>query len=213
MTLKDQMDEIYRDLDLETIPWNIEEPPSLLVELVETGWIVPCESVDLGCGAGNYAVWLAEQGFKMTGLDISSTALELAGELADVKGVSCRFESCDMTGTETGFDNSFDFAFDWEVLHHVFPDDRVAYFTNVHRMLRRGGKYLSVCFSIEDPAFGGEEQYRKTPIDTTLYFSSEQELRELLEPLFLIEALATIEVPGKRGTHLAVMALMTRREI
>ncbi len=211
MTLKEQMDSIYREQALDAIPWNLEKPPTLLVELVDSGWVAPCEAVDLGCGAGNYAVWLASQGFQMTGLDLSTTALELARKLATDRGVTCRFEACDMIGLVEEYDNSFDFAFDWEVLHHVFPEGREAYFTNVHRMLCPGGKYLSVCFSEDDPAFGGEGKYRKTPIDTTLYFSSEQELRELLEPLFLIEELSTIEIPGKRGPHMAVMALMTKR--
>lgn len=210
-TLKEQMETIYRDLSLEAIPWNLEEPPTLLVELVDSGWVAPCEAVDLGCGAGNYTAWLASQGFQMVGLDLSTTALELARKLATDRGITCRFEACDMTGIVEGYDDSFDFAFDWEVLHHVFPEDREAYFANVHRMLCPGGKYLSVCFSEDDPAFGGRGKYRKTPIDTTLYFSSEQELRELFEPLFLIEELSTIEVPGKRGPHMAVKALMTRR--
>jgi SAM-dependent methyltransferase len=213
MTLKEQMDTIYRELTLDQIPWNVENPPDVLTALVESGWVLPCDAIDLGCGAGNHVAWLASKGFRMTGLDISSSAVDLATKLAKEKNVACRFVARDMTDVVEGFDSTFDFAFDWEVLHHVFPEDRVRYVSNVHRMLRSGGKYLSLCFSEEEPPiFGGKGKYRKTPLGTTLYFSSERELRELFEPLFLIEQLSTVEVTGKKGPHMAVKSLMSKKD-
>lgn len=209
---REQMDRIYRELPLDEIPWNVESPPAALVDLVDSGWVQPSDAVDLGCGAGNYAVWLASKGFRVTGLDLSPCAIELATGLAKHKNVTCRFMAQDMTGVVKGFDNAFDFAFDWEVLHHVFPEDRGRYVMNVHRMLRSGGKYFSLCFSEDEPpSFGGNGEFRKTPLGTTLYFSSEGELRELFEPLFVIERLCTVEVAGKRGHHLAVKALMSKK--
>jgi SAM-dependent methyltransferase len=210
MNLQEQMETIYQELTLEKIPWNLKEPPQLLVELVESGQVLPCEAVDLGCGAGNYAVWLASRGFRMTGIDISPKAIELAGHLASKKGVTCRFIVEDLTGDLGKLDHSFDFAYDWEVLHHIFPVDRERYVSNVYRLLRPGGRYLSVCFSEEDPDFGGEGKYRKTPLGTTLYFSSEQELRDLFEPDFHIHELGTSEIAGKYGPHMAVIVLMER---
>ena len=212
MTNRDQMDAIYRELSPEAIPWNIETPPAHLVDLVESGTITPCDAVDLGCGAGNYVVWFASKGFRMTGLDLSPEAIALARQNAAEKGVTPQFAVRDMTGVVEDFDGAFDFAYDWEVLHHVFPEYREQYVQNVHRMLRPGGKYFSVCFSEDEPAsFGGEGKYRKTPLGTTLYFSSEQELRELFEPWFVIDDLRTIETEGKNGSHVSVKALLSKR--
>lgn len=45
-------------------------------------------------------------------------------------------------------------------------------------------KYLSVCFSEVDECFGSRGKYRKTPLGTTLYFSSEEEIKELMTPYF-----------------------------
>jgi 2-polyprenyl-3-methyl-5-hydroxy-6-metoxy-1,4-benzoquinol methylase len=206
MNQKQQMDSIYRELALDKIPWNLKEPPELLVELVESKWILPCKAVDLGCGAGNYTVWFASQGFQMTGIDISPEAIALASRLAEEKGVKCNFNALDLSGEYKGQPHLFDFAYDWEVLHHIFPEDREKYLANVCRLLRPGGKYLSVCFSEADADFGGEGKYRKTPLGTTLYFSSEQELRELFELNFLIEELYTTKIKGKYGPHQVVVA-------
>jgi SAM-dependent methyltransferase len=194
--------------DLARVPWNLEEPTRLLVEFVESGAISPCRAVDLGCGAGNYAVWLAAKGFQVTGLDLSTNALRHARRLADRAGVDCRFVPADLCGEVSGMDGDFDFAYDWEVLHYVFPEDRETYVRNVHRMLRPGARYLSVCFSESDGGFGGEGKFRKTTLGTTLYFSSADELRLLFEPLFDIDALSIERVEGKYEPHDVAKALL-----
>ena len=63
------IDMIYQTLPLETIPWYSETPPDALVKLVEEGIVQPCKAVDLGCGAGSYAIYLAGLGFDVTGVD------------------------------------------------------------------------------------------------------------------------------------------------
>ena len=178
------------------------------------GAIIPAAvGVDLGCGIGNYAMWFAANGFSMTGLDLSKNAIDLANKRVIQKGVNCQFVVKDMTEIVQDFDNIFNFAYDWEVLHHIFPENRKRYVSNVHRMLRSNGKYFSLCFSEDEPAkFGGNGKYRKTPLGTTLYFSSEQELRNLFESFFIIEQLYTTEVRGKKGTHIAIKALMRKKD-
>lgn len=211
MDVRAQMDRIYRDLTLDEIPWNLEHPPQLLVDLVQSGQIPAGRAIDLGCGAGNYAVWLATRGFRVTGIDLSAAAIGLAGELARRKGVTCEFLVADVLDAATPFDAGFDFAYDWEVLHHVFPGDRPRYVEHVHRLLRAGGAYLSVCFSEADPGLAGEGKYRLTPLGTLLYLSSEQELRDLFAPWFAVERLSTVEVDGKRARHAAIGALLRKR--
>lgn len=73
-TIRDQMEKIYGKTPPADIPWNIESPPGALVELVETGQVQPCKTIDMGCGAGNYAIYLGSVGFDVTGVDISPSA-------------------------------------------------------------------------------------------------------------------------------------------
>ena len=109
-------------------------------------------------------------------------------------------------------DGTFNFAYDWSLLHHVFPEDRKQYVENVHRLLVPSGKYLSVCFSEKDSGFGGTGEFRTTSIGTVLYFSSEDELRDLFEPYFEITTLKTIQVEGKREPHLMNWVSMSKRQ-
>jgi SAM-dependent methyltransferase len=204
------MEKIYSETSPADIPWNTESPPAALVSLVETGQVQPCKTIDMGCGAGNYAIYLASVGFDVTGVDISPSAVALAEANAKEEGVKCRFVVADILGGLPEIGDTFDFAYDWGVLHHVFPEDRKRYVKTVHRLLIPGGKYLSVCFSEKDAGLGGTGQFRTTSIGTVLHFSSEDELRELFEPYFEITTLKTIQVEGKREPHLMNWGFMSK---
>jgi len=205
------LDDIYRRKSPGEIPWNMEEPPKALVELIEGGKVRPCKALDLGCGTGNYAFYLATKGFDVTGVDISPMAIGVAKENSSNKGVRCHFIVADVLGAMKEVKETFDFAYDWELLHHIFPEQRGKYVQNVYGKLNSNGRYLSVCFSEQDPQFGGSGKYRKTSLGTVLYFSSEDELRALFEPYFHIDELRTIQISGKLVPHLAVYAFMQRR--
>ena len=57
--------------------------------------------LDLACGSGRAAVWLAEKGYRVTGIDWQAEALDLGRRLATNRGVSCRFLLGDLRNAET----------------------------------------------------------------------------------------------------------------
>ncbi len=58
----------------------------------------------------------------------------------------------------------------------------------------------------------GTGKYRETRLGTILYFSSEDELKDLFEPCFHIIDLRTIEISGKFGPHIANYAFMEKSQ-
>src|SRR4030042_2956987 len=204
--VKKQMNKIYGGLlpSLDDIPWNQPEPPVALLELIESGRISPCKAIDLGCGTGNYTIYLSEKGFDMTGVDISPKAIEIAKENSRKKKVLCNFIVADLLGDLGQIGETFDFAYEWELLHHIFPIQRKRYVENISRLLNIKAKYLSVCFSEKDCQFGGMGKYRKTRLGTYLYFSSEGEIRKLFSSYFKILDLKTIEISGKFSPHFVI---------
>ena len=206
-----RMDDVYKNMSLEEIPWNIETPPQLLVELVDSGKVQPCKVIDLGCGAGNYAIYLAGRGFEVTGVDCSPTAIRIARENAERKSVKCSFFVADVVDEMDEVNQTWDFAYDWGLLHHIFPEQRQKYVDNVCRILNPEGKYLSLCFSEKDTSFQGAEKLRKTPLGSILYFSSEDELRKLFVPNFRIIDLRTVEIGGKFESHVFNYAFMEKK--
>ena len=61
-----------------------------LAEVVESR--EPGDALDLGCGEGADAMWLAERGWHVVAVDISQVALQRAGAEADARGLSGRIE-------------------------------------------------------------------------------------------------------------------------
>ena len=200
-----RIDDVYKNMSLEEIPWNMETPPKLLVELVDSGKVQPCKAIDLGCGAGNCAVYLATRGFDVTGVDYSPTAIKIAKENAKRKGAKCNFFVADVIGKLDKVNQTWDFAYDWSLLHHIFPEHRQKYVENIRRI------HLSLCFSEKDTGFGGSGKYRQTPLGSTLYFSCEDELRELFERYFVIIDLRTVEISGKFEPHIFNYVFMERK--
>lgn len=204
--IKDQMEKIYAEMSPEDIPWNIVDPPEILQSLIASDLLRPCKVMELGCGAGNYVIHFARNGFDAAGVDISENAIGMARASALRAGVSCAFIVADVLGDMAEIKDKFDFVYDWELLHHIFPDDRDRYFGNVGRLLQPGGRYLSVSFSEKSKQFGGVGKYRKTPLGTVLYFSSEPELERLLSKRFVVEDMKTVDIKGKHAVHTAVYA-------
>ncbi|WP_202638484.1 class I SAM-dependent methyltransferase [Bailinhaonella thermotolerans] len=82
------------------------EPNPYLAEAA--GGLPPGAALEAGCGTGTDAVWLASRGWRVTGVDISDTALEHAREHARESGVADRIDwvRADLTGwtpAEEGF--------------------------------------------------------------------------------------------------------------
>jgi len=209
--IKEQMERIYRDIPLDKIPWNITTPPEILVTAVTANIAKTCKAIEMGCGAGNYVIHFSKLGYDCTGVDISEHAIRMARDSALAAGVDCKFIVADVTGNLPECNSRSDFVYDWELLHHIFPEDREKYIDNVHRLLNPGGRYLSVCFSEEDPQFGGSGKYRKTSLDTVLYFSSEKEMELLFKRCFDICDLKTMDIQGKNVTHKGIYAFMKKK--
>jgi SAM-dependent methyltransferase len=69
-------------------------PNRFLVAEVES--LAPGRALDVACGAGRNAVWLAEQGWRVTGVDFSDVALASARALAEERGVETAWIEADV---------------------------------------------------------------------------------------------------------------------
>lgn len=134
------------------LPWDTGQPDPHLVQLIEAGTIAPGRALEVGCGTGTNALWLASRGFEVLGVDISPLAIAQAQAKAEAAGVRVEFMVLDFLSAELDR-GPFDFVFDRGVLH-VFDEasDRAQFARQVARMLGAGGRWLSLAGSTEGPA-------------------------------------------------------------
>ena len=85
---KESWEQRYVDGDL---PWDSGRPDVHLSGVVDGYGIEPGKALEVGCGTGTNAVWLAKRGFDVLGQDISETAIAKARARAAEAGVDCDF--------------------------------------------------------------------------------------------------------------------------
>jgi len=207
------MEHIYSTMAESEIPWNRAEPPEDLVGLVQSGKITPCRTLDIGCGTGNYSLYLASQGFEVTGLDVSESAIRTARAKAAQKGADITFAVADMRGDVSHVAGGFEFALEWMIMHHILPDERQGYLKNLLALLSDGALYLSTSFSAEDPNFGDPPKgnWRRSPMGPMVYCSYLDELEALFSPAFDLLEKGVVDIPGKMGNNRVNRLLMRKR--
>ena len=133
------------------LPCDTGEPELLLVEFVSSGRVVPCRTLEIGAGTGTNALWLAERGFDVVGIDIAPLAVERAAVKLGGRDLRCCFQTLDFLAAEPP-DPPFQFVFD-RGCFHVFdePDERSRFASRVASILAPGGLWLSLIGSTEGP--------------------------------------------------------------
>ncbi|MEO3761470.1 class I SAM-dependent methyltransferase [Mycobacterium sp. B14F4] len=107
-------------------------------------------AVDLGCGEGGDAMWLAERGWRVVAVDISDTALARAAEDAQARGVADRIDFQQHDLSESFPDGTFDLV-SAQFLHSMLALDRTAIFRKAAAAVRPGGVLVIVDHSGPPP--------------------------------------------------------------
>ncbi|OBB65520.1 transferase [Mycobacterium sp. 852002-30065_SCH5024008] len=128
-----------------TPPWDTKAPKDNVIAWHAGGW-VHGDVLDIGCGLGDNAIYLAQNGFRVTGLDISPTALVTAQRRAHDAGVDVTFAVADSTKLE-GYTDAFDTVIDSGMFHCLDDDGKRNYAAAVHRATRPRATLLISCFS------------------------------------------------------------------
>ena len=140
------------DTIIGTAPWDIGRPQPAIVSLA-TSQQIRDPVLDVGCGTGENAIYLARLGLEVTGIDSARPAIERAREKARFRNVRANFrmvDALDLACLGTTFETVIDSG-----LFHVFTDeDRFRFVTSLAGILRQGGTYFMLCFSDQETREG-----------------------------------------------------------
>jgi len=156
-------EEVYKT----TPPWDVGVPQPAFVELVKAGELNSGSVLDVGCGTGENAFYLAGNGFSVTGVDLTRRAIIAAKAKSVERKLKVDFRignALSLDFKDGVFDNVIDSG-----LFHTFPDDdRPVYAREVARVLAPRGRYFMLCFSEKEPTdWGGPRRITRKEIEAT----------------------------------------------
>jgi len=181
------------------LPWDTGEVDEHLVAFVSGSGVAPGAALEIGCGTGTNALWLAQRGFDVLGVDVSPLAIDQARERLSAPAPRCRFEVHDFLGAAPA--GSFSLVFD-RGCFHVFDDaeDRARFAARVAEVLAPDGVWLSLMGSTEGP-----------PREVGPPRRTARDVAAAIEPVLAISELAAVTFATRRPVPAAAWRCVARR--
>jgi len=155
----------FFDNAYEGVPtWDIGRPQGAVVRLEAAGEIDGAV-LDVGCGTGENAMFLAGRGHPVVGVDLARAAIDRARVKAAERGSPARFVVHDALELKT-LGEAFDTVLDVGCFHTLQPTDRRRYATSLRAALRPGGRMHLLCWSDRNPFGYGPERLTRSAIRT-----------------------------------------------
>jgi 2-polyprenyl-3-methyl-5-hydroxy-6-metoxy-1,4-benzoquinol methylase len=176
-------------------PWDGHKLSPLLVGAVEKGELPGGAALDIGCGTGNAAIFLARHGHTVTGVDLVDHALRRAHRKAQAAGTNARFVRGDVTRLgELGL-GKFQLIVDTATFHGIPDNIRADYAREVAAAAAPGAHYfLSGLPSRKRP---GPRGFDRTEIEQL--FGADWEILEMVQD--------ELEFRMHGGDHLQLLKL------
>jgi SAM-dependent methyltransferase len=152
--------------------WDRDSVPPEITTLIEK-FDRPGRALDLGCGTGTNSIYLAQHGWRATGVDFSPKAIELARGKAQRAGVKLDLHLGDVTRLDF-LRGPFDVILDVGCLHGLDRESRTRYAERLRRLTQPGSKFLLFGFA--------------RPVSFGRYHLGQDEMRALFESAFTFDS-------------------------
>ena len=166
-------DEYYKETDVEVMPWYEKNLDHDVENEIKSNNYNTGNFLDLGTGPGTQALQLSQYDFKVTGTDISQSAINKAQKLSD----KIDFLVDDILNSKLP-DKKFNFILDRGIFHIFDVSQRPQYVNQIKRVLNDGGILFLKCMSVKE---------KNLPDDGMPHKLSEQEIMDSFGIDFVIQ--------------------------
>lgn len=146
-------------------PWDVGGPQPIVQELEQSGRITG-RVLDVGCGTGDTAIFLAQKGYEVMGIDVVPKAIDLATARAKRAGSEIPFRVFDALKLDQ-LHERFDTVIDAGLFHNLSDNSRIRYSASLGSAMEPGGVFHMLCFSDSQPGFIGPRRISREEICQT----------------------------------------------
>lgn len=172
-------------------PWDIGEPQPEIVALDDAGTFGP-RVLDVGCGTGQSALFLASRGHDVVGVDLVPAAILAAKEHAAERGLDICFRAANVLEVLPELIGKFHSVVDVGFFHALTDEQRLDFAEKLAEKLAPGGTYAMLCFSERVP--GGWGPRRVSEAEIREVFSEGEWLVREVRPAGLRSAVAEMPI-------------------
>lgn len=133
-------------------PWDVGRPQPAIVRVASAGGFTGAV-LDAGCGTGENAMHVASLGLSVLGVDVAQTAVAMAREKADGRGIDVEFAVADALQLEC-LGRRFETVLDCGLFHTFGADERANYVESLASVTEYGGTLYVLCLSDVGPDIG-----------------------------------------------------------
>jgi SAM-dependent methyltransferase len=180
-------------------PFFVDWPDENLAAWFSEGLLAPGRVLELGCGNGRDATYLAGLGCRVDAIDFSPAAIDWARERAESAGAAVAFQCCSIFAADVP-EGAYDLVYDSGCFHHLPPHRRKDYVELVGRALKAGGNFGLVCFRPEGGSgYTDQQVYERASLGGGLGYSADS-LRALWDRApFSLRVLRQMNKTGGQG--------------
>lgn len=156
------MKELYESGD---VPWDSEEPPPEVIQYLDT--VATGKALDLGCGYGRAAIYMAKLGWEVDAIDFVPEALQEASARATRQNVEVNFHRSQVTDLDY-LEGPYDFALDVGCGHNLDSVGFQKYHNELKRLIRQNGVFMLFSRIQEDAGAKSEDGPSGIEVDSIL---------------------------------------------
>jgi ubiquinone/menaquinone biosynthesis C-methylase UbiE len=189
-----------------TPPWDIGHPQGVVIELHEGGELTG-RVLDVGCGTGENAIYIASRGSEVVGIDFTQRAIEIAQVKSFERDIDVEFLVGDVLELDYHFrEAEFDAVLDSGLFHTLPDEERPLYVEQVARVLKPRASFFMLCFSVKQPGMTGPR--RLSVREITDSFQERFHVNYIRDVIFE----SNVHDPGARGYLTSATRLASGRE-
>jgi SAM-dependent methyltransferase len=143
--------------------WEIGRPQKALLDVADQ---IAGSILDSGCGTGENALYFANRGHKVTGIDFLTEPISLAKQKAIERDLTATFLVMDALALKD-IPEVFDTVIDSGLFHVFSDDDRRRYVDGLASILKPGGRLYLLCFSDDEQGTEGPRRVSEKEIRDT----------------------------------------------